>query len=236
MNKFFSCFILSLFLIIFSGAAHAEGPNDAQALKAAQKELNEQMEIAAQERRAAAEKTYLQVSDLLLSLSEFEQHHFLIAYTNYNLIETVKVVQKDVSTAIDKCGENNPDMKGALQDRFGEWNKALKSPLKDAEAAFKNMLIAQDYASKKQLDEVFSSVDLARSKTFDQIEKIPVTTPEACQYLLSKMDETQDNMLNILKTAANGIPGALEKVKLDIEQKKKARQELQKRPQSEKVE
>ncbi len=183
---------------------------DKAAIEALNDDIDEQMKIARKERKESAEKTFGKVTGMMMSLEEHEQKHFFLAYTNYNLIETVKVVQGDVKKAINKCGENNPDMKGSLDARFKAWNKAVNPLIKEAEGNYKNMLVAQDYASKKELKDIFNSVDETREKTYDQIEKIPVTTPEACQYLINKMDETEESMLSILRSTLVSAPKILE--------------------------
>ncbi|MCB1532845.1 MAG: hypothetical protein KDJ35_08245 [Alphaproteobacteria bacterium] len=216
----FSFFLLSLCL--FSAApVSAEAPSDKEAIEELNKDIDEQMAKATEERRAAAEETFTKINDLMSRLEEREKQHFFLAYTNYNLIQTVKVVQTDVGTAIDKCGENNPDMKTDLDARFKNWNGDLSPLIKEAEGKFKNMLIAQDYAPQKELKDIFKSVDNTRDKTHNQIEKIPVTTPEACQYLLSKMDETQENMNNILRSTLINFPQISERLDQRAEEKKK---------------
>lgn len=201
--------------VLFMGCAHVSYAQDQKEIdEKAIEELNdnvdEEMRIANEERKAAAEDTYVMISELIDGLPPRQQKHFMVAYSNYNLIETVKTVQKDVGTAVDKCGENNPDMKADLDARFKDWKADVEPSIKEARSNFDNMLLAQDYASKKEVKAIFNSVDLTREKTYDQIQKIPVTSPEACQYLLSKMDETQARMIQILQTTLVTFPKIFE--------------------------
>lgn len=147
------------------------------------------------------DKIYKMVMALILSKSQAEQKHFFMAYTNYNLIQTVKTVQSHVGNAIDECSETNPDMENNLRARYGQWNDAVNPVINDAEIHLNNMILAQEYASPEEIQEIFAQVDTTREQTQSEIEKIPVTTPEACTYLLEKMDETQDNMISLLKNA-----------------------------------
>lgn len=221
MNKFLLA--LSAFLLIFAVAPHGfaeEEGNDKAAIEALNSDVDEQMQKANEERRQSAEATYSKITKLVTDLPENEQQHFFMAYTNYNLIETVKVVQDDVGTAIDKCGENNPEMKEELKTRFKAWNTTISPLVKEAEGNFKNMLVAQDYASQGEIKDIFASIQDTREKTYNQIEKIPVTTPEACQYLLSKMDETQDSMTNILTSTLMTFPQVSDRLQQKSEQKK----------------
>lgn len=211
-------FLFAFFCCLFlPGLAVAEDKaekpkSEKETIEALNKDVEEQMKKATEERQEAAEATFDKMTTLMQTLEEREQQHFFLAYTNYNMIETVRVVQRDVGNAIDKCGENNPDMKEALETRFKEWNDAVDPLIKEAGGNLDNMLLAQDYASKETLDEIFSSIDETREKTNSQIEKIPVTTPEACQYLLSKMDETQTSMLNVLRATLVTFPQVFQQI------------------------
>ncbi len=135
-----------------------------------------------------------------------EQQHFYMAYNNYNLIETVKIVQKDVSSAVDGCGENDPDMERALKGRFAAWNDAINPVLEEAKGHLDNMVVAQDYAKPDNIREIFDSLDETRKRTDARIDKIPVTTKEACEFLLGKMDETQDSMVSLLSSTLVSMP------------------------------
>lgn len=148
--------------------------------------------------RKASEKVYNMMNEITEGLGEEEKKHFFMASNNHNLIGTVRMVQGDVGNAIKKCGENNPDMKDKLAARYAEWNDAVNPVLKEADDTLGNMIVAQSYAKPKDLKELFEAMDDTREKAQSRIEKIPVTTPEACQYLLEKLNETQESMLTIL--------------------------------------
>ena len=49
-----------------------------------------------------------------------------------------------------------------------------------------------------------------REESSDQFKKVPVTSIEACEYLLNKMDETQDTMGNLLDQTLVGLPQILQ--------------------------
>ena len=168
----------------------------------------------------SVEKVYAMMAALNEKLDEAGQKNFSLIYSNYNLVGTVKMVQGDVSTAIKKCGENNPDMKDKLDTRFKDWRGAIDPVIKQAEDKIDAMVKAQSYAKPKELRAIFSAIDDTRKKAQSRIEKIPVTTPEACGYLLEKMDETQESMLSLIQA-----------VLVD-----KAEEEIQPAPEAEKAE
>jgi predicted nucleic acid-binding Zn-ribbon protein len=161
-----------------------------------------------EEAERASEAAYSKMNKLLMRLSPPEQKHFIMMYTSHNVIQTVRVVQEDVGKAVAECGKNNPDMKEEMDAEHKEWNEAVNPVLKEAQANIDNMVVAQEYAPKAEMKSIFKAVDHARDETNDQIDKIPVTTPEACEYLLGKMEETKNNMVTMLKTTLMTFPRA----------------------------
>lgn len=165
-----------------------------------------QDEAALQEQTEAAQAVYDMTSELMKKLEERDQQHFFMTYSNYNLIETVKVVRGDVSNAINECSKNNPDMESELRGRFQAWNGAVDPLLDEAKGNLNNMVIAQDYVPEKDIRAIFNAIDTARKETSARMEKVPVTTQEACEYLLEKMDETQESMVSILRSTLVSFP------------------------------
>lgn len=138
-----------------------------------------------------------------------EQHdHFMRVYGNYNLIETVSAVRHDVESAVQACSENNPHIKDKLEERYTEWDSAIDPIMTESKANLENMILAQDYATTEELNEIFNSFTEVRTAATKQIEKIPVTTEEACLFLLGKMDETQEYMMKMLKSTLISLPPA----------------------------
>lgn len=167
----------------------------------------------------AVKKINFMLNDLVKKMDEEEKKHFYLGYSNYNLQGTVKMVQADVKNAIEACGKNNPDMKPKLNERYKTWDAAIAPVMKQSEANLDNMINAQDYAPKKDILAVFKQVDDAREKSESQIEKIPVTTPEACEYLINKMDETQNSMLSLLRSTLLTVPQAFGDEPLPVDPK-----------------
>lgn len=150
------------------------------------------------------------VADLTMPLDGTKRAHFFMLYNNHNLISTVKRVKGDVSNAIDSCSKENPDMETALRDRYAQWQEAVDEQLTSAEANVENMIIAQNYAEEKDIRSITKQADDLREETMRQVERVPVTTKEACDYLLNKMDETQANLVKLLKSTLVTLPKAME--------------------------
>lgn len=204
-----TAFILPAASFAADDAVPAEGqaaPQEQAAEIPPMEASKEDPELAKQEQQI--EDVYEMTNKLTEGLSEREQKHFYMIYTNYNLIATVDMVEGDVSKAVKECGKNNPDMKEAMDARFSEWQAALKPVMEEASANIDNMVAVQEYAKLAAIKKIFKALDKTRVKVNNQVEKIPVTTPEACDYLRNKMDETQESMLNILKSTLISFPQA----------------------------
>lgn len=137
---------------------------------------------------------------------EGSKAHFQAIAGSHNLIEVVKMVQGDVENAIERCSENNPDMEDALETRYDEWEDAIEPIIEEAEANVDNMISVQDYAKSRDIRKILDFMDETREEKTSDVDKIPVTTPEACEYLRNKMDETEDNLTQLLRSTLVSLP------------------------------
>ncbi len=161
--------------------------------------------------RAKSKALQDKMTSLMRTLSQEEANHFIVMYTNYNVYSMVKAVENDVGNAIGGCGENNPGMKEDLEKRFEGWQKSVGSSLKEADANIKNLALAQTYLPQAEIQEFFAMIDEVRSYNSSRFETTPVTTPEACEFMLSKMDETEQSMQQLLQVALASYPNVLRK-------------------------
>lgn len=152
-----------------------------------------------------------EVMELVKSLDNTQGQHFMVMYTNYTVISMVKAVEKDVKNAVEACAKNNRDMKDELDSRFSKWQQTVAAPMSDAMANINNMIVAQQYASRDRIEEIFAQVEDVRSYNSSRFEKVPVSTKEACAFMMGKMEETQENMAALLKTTLYSYPGALQR-------------------------
>lgn len=166
------------------------------------------------------------VRDFTTDFADADKRHFNTLFSNYNLVQVVKTVRDSVDLAIDKCGEENPDMEEALDTRFKEWKAAVKPVLSEAEGHINNMIHAQEYAKSKDIKKIFKLADDTREEKEKEVNKVPVSTPEACEFLLKTMDETQPNMVEILKSTLISLPKTMSEE--DQIAKQKAEEKAQK--------
>ncbi|MEM7651321.1 MAG: hypothetical protein AAF204_04480 [Pseudomonadota bacterium] len=160
---------------------------------------------------------------------EMSKRHFTVLYSNYNLIKVVEAVEDSISEAVDECGDKNPDMEGEMDARFKEWRGEVRAVMKEADANVDNMIVAQDYAKARDVRKFLKLIDKSRKERSKEVKKVPVTSPEACQALIKRMDGTQENMLQLLQATLVSLPNAMqvddEKVKAEAAEKARLEQE-----------
>ena len=212
MNKVFVFVALASVLFAWPVSAesesHATSTPEAAASNEYQADENKIKTAVSKEEdvQNARQKSQNLVKTLTKDLSPVETGHFERIYSTHSLIGTVKSVRKNVETGIIRCGENNPGMKTIMDERFTGWDGAVTPLLEEAQGNLNNMIIAQDYADKKDIDAVLNTLDDMRKHAENTIDRVPVSTPEACLALQNTMDDTQDNMLKILRSTLITLP------------------------------
>lgn len=171
-------------------------------------EAAEEFKEKAEDMKAGLQK---KLDDMRDGLDEKQSRHFGIIYYNHNMIETVKTVRDDVGNAVKSCSEKNPDMEKKITERYADWTKAVNERLTEAEGLTQSMMFAQDYASEDEMKDILKSADTLRTHSQTIYEKVPVTTPEACDYLYEKMLETKESMLTLLSSALISVPQEMQK-------------------------
>jgi len=159
------------------------------------------------------DERFVSVHDKIKAFTEdFDEastRHFYALYGSYNLVKVVEDVQVQVGDAIEKCSEVNPDMREALENRYNDWKGEIDGVLDEANGNIDNMIIAQDYAKPRAIRKLMKFIDKKRISKSSDVEKYPVTSPEACEYLRTKMDETQGNLIGLLKSTLVSLPNSL---------------------------
>ena len=151
------------------------------------------------------------VSAKIKSLDYADAQHFFILYKNYTMVSAVKAVEADLKMAVDACSEENPKMKKDLNSRYEAWHDAVAKSMESAMSNINNMILAQTYESRANLESLFREADDVRADTDSRFKKIPVSTPEACEYMVSKMEETRDQMISLLSTTLVTYPTAVQR-------------------------
>ncbi|MDH5722859.1 MAG: hypothetical protein OEY94_06020 [Alphaproteobacteria bacterium] len=181
----------------------------------AQEEQSAQTEAEKMDEKDIEKAKQKMLNDKIMNISagldQKEFAHFMVIYSSYAVVNMVMDVQTDVGTAVKACIENNPDMEDKVQARYDEWNKVVGKSLADAESNINNMGLAQDYIPQSELKELNAMVRATRNEAALRFEKTPVSTPEACEFMLTKMDDTQNTMVGLLGATIENFSKVLQK-------------------------
>lgn len=191
-SNMLSSVLLGLALIVFAHGAQAEE----KAAKPAQPEKSP-IAVAAEE--------------FTKGFNEDSSRHFSIVYSNYNMIKVVETVENDVGLAVDKCGEVHADMKAPLQDRYKLWKDGIEPIVKQAEEHVNTMVLSQEYAKPSDIRDFFKKIDKERKAHDKDVKKVPVTSKEACEFLLKTMDSTQEQLTSLLQATLVSTPQAVQR-------------------------
>ena len=145
------------------------------------------------------------------TLDLHQAQHFMVLYSNYSVYSMVKAVRDDVKNAADQCAENNKDMKAELNKKFDEWDASVVPTMEQADKNIQSMALAQSYIPQSELKVIYLLVDQARAENSSRFETTPLTTPEACEFMMSKMDETAKSMNLLLQSTLISYPQMLRK-------------------------
>ncbi len=151
------------------------------------------------------------VGDIMKKLEADELNHFMVLIVNYNMFSMVTNVRDSIKGAVNECSENNKEMRDQLNSRFEAWDEAVSEGMEESRQNIENLGLAQDYVTQDELKMVYKMVEATRKSDGSQFNSIPVTTPEACEFMLSKMDETQNSMLLLLRATNQSYPAILQK-------------------------
>lgn len=230
MSKSFYISVLSLCFLVFpaglSGAQTAMDNKSAEPVEAgaAVEESTETQGLIEESPKVAEEvdpvktpeevekdKLLSKIQGVIATHGKKEGQHFYSIYTAYALVSMVKSVEADIGGAVQACSEKNKDMEERLQSHFKQWKEAVKKPSDEVMATIDNMIMAQDYMPADEIRETMKLVDSTRKQGESKFAKVPVSTPEACEYMLSKMDETQETMVGLLDASTRNFNKVLQK-------------------------
>lgn len=156
---------------------------------------------------------------LLDTLPKQNKDVFFVLRNKHGVMRSIKMVQRDVKNAVDACGKENADLKAPMRARYKDWEKAVNPILKEADKFLKTELKQQEAFHVSDYRHIMKLNDKAYEFSESQIQKTPVTSPEACQGLLESMDSTEDKLVSLLQTIL--LPEDVVRERLEQESKKK---------------
>jgi len=154
---------------------------------------------AADEKNTPITKWVAAENALIDPLSDKDKASFFILRNKHSIIRVIRVVERDVGSAVKACGDNNKDMKEGIDARFRQWQNAVDPILDTAQKQLDKDLKAQKLVDAKEAKRVLKLNDEAYEYGEKQITKRPVTSKEACENLVRSMDRTEDEMISLLQ-------------------------------------
>lgn len=150
-----------------------------------------------------------------------DQESIFILRNKHSMMKVTRVVEGDIESAVKSCSKSNPDMKDKMEGRFKQWQSAVSPILDTAEKQLDKDIDAQKIVDADDFKDVLELHDEAYEEGEKQTIKQPVATKEACEGLLASMDNTEDNMIQLLQQTL--LPeSAIRKRAADMEKAKAA--------------
>lgn len=138
---------------------------------------------------------------LIDTLAQKDKDAFFVMRNKHSVIRSVRIVDRDVGNAVQACGKNNPEMKDKIYARFASWQGAVRPILDTAEKFLKEEIETQKVVFSSDFKHVLKLNDKAYEYGEKQIQKEPITTLEACEGLVESMDDTEDQLIELLQDA-----------------------------------
>ncbi len=154
--------------------------------------------IVKKERKALIEMERY-TGDLLSGLTPDQAQYLYEIRVSFGHIYSVGIATDQVKEAVKACSDNNPDLKEPMQTRYKEWNGAITDEKNKADKALKDAIKRQPFRPAARVNTLLKKVDAAFKERDALVERVPVSSPEACQRLLESMDDTQEQMVDFMQ-------------------------------------
>lgn len=138
-------------------------------------------------------------ADLAKDMTNEESLALASIKNGYGMVEAVRIAQRDVKNAVEKCGTDNPDLKQAMSDRFTAWNNEIDPLLAGHEQKIKELVNDKTFKSPKKINDYLDLIGKMAKHADDKLDKRIITTPQACKNLQDSMDGSQGALAKVLK-------------------------------------
>jgi hypothetical protein len=144
------------------------------------------------------EKLALSTDAMMKGLDDNQQKQFASITNSHGTIRTVEDVQQSIDRAVKSCAVANADLKETMQVRFEEWKNTIRPPMKEARRKLDKMILLQSFAQPSQVRKYLKEFDAALLYRNKAIKAEPVSSQADCEKLKSSMNDTQNNIVNLL--------------------------------------
>ena len=144
-------------------------------------------------------------ADLLNGLTPDQAQYLYEIRVNFNSIYSVEIATGQVEDAVKACTKNNPDMKEDMNTRYKAWDSAIMDEKDKADKALKDAIKRQPFRPAARVNTLLKKVDAAFKERDALVERVPVSSAEACQRLLESMDDTQEQMVSFMQETTTSL-------------------------------
>lgn len=135
---------------------------------------------------------------MLEGLNENQTKQFAMIRSASGIIRAVEDVEKTVEAANKSCGKQNPEFALTMDKRVGEWKDAVSPVMTNARERLNMMIKLQDFAKPVEVRNYLKKVDEAVAYKSRGAKSVPITEKKECKKLLGKMDDTQEDTIELL--------------------------------------
>ncbi len=126
------------------------------------------------------------------SLSEEEIERMGQLRNAFGVVRSIRHVRKSVSDAVDLCAKENPSLSKDIKAGFRDWDQDIRKNLNQHEKHLKNSVHRRYFDDPRAVQAYLDTLDKAAAHAENSVERVPVTTEEACQGLMASMDNTKE--------------------------------------------
>lgn len=166
-----------------------EKPAEAPAAKAPQAEAPANPHI--QDMNAKAR-------DLAATLTTEEIETLGLVRNNFEIINSIDYALEKVGQAVKLCADKNPELKDDIKKEHASFDGAIDESLKKQQETLKQAVSTKNFEKPGKVQDYFDTIDKAAKFADVQLEKVVVTTPEACKALAGSMADNKKIMLDHL--------------------------------------
>ena len=203
LRKYYQIHFSLLLLFVFASfsvIAQESEPAEQEAAEVTKEELAEEDKQRLINMQAGPKLRELEVytASLLNGLEKYQAQYIYKIRQEFGVIRSVQVVKSDIGDAVKSCKEENPSIEEKITSRFESWNSEIISKLASADAALKEAIQRQSFRPTVRVNMLLDHVQAAFEERDSQLQKVPVTTLEACENLLKSLDNTEESLKTLI--------------------------------------
>ena len=140
-----------------------------------------------------------QAEGLASILTNKQANDLMILRNAHGMVESIYMVQGNVSEAQNLCSEQYPDMKDFLSDSFEQWEEdVIAKATSQSEILYAN-INAERFPNPDAVLSYFQTIDKAAEYADAQLVKDPVITQETCRALGRSLQNTNMELVAMLE-------------------------------------